>query len=261
MNTKIDQINFCYLGLLLHLELCPTRNSLAKTVDTGTSPCNNRSSIGVDSVAKNLRSQGRLNVNIRLSRDFSMDVGLCRDFLVNIRNSLLRSLLPELSSAGHALTKTVDTGSSPGNSRTSISVDSVTENLRGQSRLNVHIGLSRDFNMDIGLCWDLLVQIGNSLFGPLLSELGSAGHTLAQTVNTTSSPGKGRSGIGVDSVAKNLRGQGRLNVHIWLSRDFCVDVGLGWNLLVYVRKCSLRPLLSSSSSRPLGNKVLISLLL
>merc|ERR1719447_1205500 len=164
MNTKIDQINFCYLGLLLHLELCPTRNSLAKAVDTGTSPCNNRSSIGVDSVAKNVRGQGRLNVHIRLSRDFSVDVGLCRDFLVNIRNSLLRPLPPELSSAGHTLTKTIDTGSSPGNSRTSIGVDSVAKNFRGQSRLNVYIGLSRNFNMDIGLCWDLLVQIGNSLF-------------------------------------------------------------------------------------------------
>merc|ERR1719447_747319 len=198
MNTKIDQINFCHLGFLLHLELCPTRNSLAEAVDTGTSPGNNRTSIGVDSVAKNLRGQGRLNVHIRLGRDFSMDVRLCRDFLVNIRNSLLRPLLPELSSAGHTLSQTVDTGSSPGNSRTSIGVDSVTENLRGQSRLNVNVGLSRDFNMHIGLCWDLLVQVGNSLFGPLLSELGSAGHTLAQTVNTTSSPGKGRSGIGVD---------------------------------------------------------------
>merc|ERR1719481_1977023 len=116
MNTKIDQINFCYLGLPLCLELCPTRNSLTEAVDTGTSPGNNRSSIGVDSV---------------------------------------------------------------------------TKNLRGQSRLNVNIGLSRDFNMHIGLCWDLLVQVGNSLFGPLLSKLSSAGHTLAQTVNTTSSPGKG----------------------------------------------------------------------
>merc|ERR1712112_402940 len=107
MKTKIDQINLCYLGLLLHLELCPTRNSLAKAVDTGTSPCNNRSSIGVDTVAKNLRGQGRLNVHIRLGRDFCVDVRLCRDFLVNIRNTGLRPLLPELSPARHTLAKTV----------------------------------------------------------------------------------------------------------------------------------------------------------
>merc|ERR1719447_1904527 len=129
MNTKIDQINFCYLGLPLCLELCPTRNSLTEAVDTGTSPGNNRSSIGVDSVAKNLRGQGRLNVHIRLGRDFSMDVGLCRDFLVNIRNSLLRPLLPELSSAGHTLAQTVDTTSSPGKDRSSVGVDSVAKNL------------------------------------------------------------------------------------------------------------------------------------
>merc|ERR1719481_2506444 len=180
MNTKIDQINFCYLGLPLCLELCPTRNSLAEAVDTGTSPCNNRSSIGVYSVAKNLRGQGRLNVYIRLGRDFSVDVGLCRDFLVNIRNSSLRPLLPELSSARHTLAKTVDTGSSPGNSRTSIGVDSVTENLRGQSRLNVNIGLSRDFNMDIGLCWYILVYVRNCSLRPLLSS--SSGRPLGDKV-------------------------------------------------------------------------------
>merc|ERR1719481_2048704 len=96
---------------------------------------------------------------------------------------------------------------------------------------------------------------------PLCLELCPTRNSLTEAVDTGTSPGNNRSSIGVDSVAKNLRGQGRLNVHIRLSRDFCVDIGLGWNLLVYVRNCSLRPLLSSSSSRPLGDKVLISLLL